>query len=130
MKVLHATIMIVSAIPAVGANAQTARTSKDTTQAYGARLLDPADNTATLNIRRTNNRINNRLPGRISTRIEKYSVEASADPAAALRRTDPSSTQAIVQAGKAARQESLPEASQGPKQQWGKSDSYAGDVSR
>ncbi len=97
MRIVHA-IALSAALVATGADAQTARSSRDTVAAYGARLLNPADQDAKLNQRRINNRINNRIDNRISNRIERYRVGAVADPAAAYARATTSTTDAYGQA--------------------------------
>lgn len=57
-----------------------ARSTSDTTTAYGARLTAP-DATATVNQNRLNNRINNRL----SLRIERYRLDSVTNPTAAFQ---------------------------------------------
>ena len=65
------------------AAAQT-RSARDTVTAYGARLTAQGQ-PANRNGRRVNSRIPSRLDNRLSLRIERYRVDATADPTAAYR---------------------------------------------
>lgn len=57
-----------------------ARSTRDTTVAYGSRLTAP-DATVTVNQNRLNNRINNRL----SLRIERYRLDSITNPTAVFQ---------------------------------------------
>lgn len=57
-----------------------ARSTRDVTTAYGARLTTP-DVTATVN----QNRVNNRISNRLSLRVERYRIDSISNPTATFR---------------------------------------------
>jgi hypothetical protein len=105
MDFTRVSLLTIALLVGSTATAQTTRTARDTVEAYGARLNAPGDPAAAPNTHRYNNRINNRINSRLQTRIERFRIDASADPVSAYQRPDNgSATQAYQQADAAGRQ--------------------------
>jgi hypothetical protein len=83
MRSIIATLSASGLLMAVPVAAQTARDANSTREAYGARLAPESSETDFSTVR-VNKRLDTRIASRISTRIERYRVGATADPAAAF----------------------------------------------
>jgi hypothetical protein len=83
MRSIIATLSVLGPLMAAPVAAQTTRDANSTREAYGARLA-PETSDTDFSTAKVNRRLDTRIASRISTRIERYRVGTTADPAAAF----------------------------------------------